>query len=88
MPSVTCQAIFLGRVSDSCTVASDTSVSATFDKGLPTTSDNTAPELRFQATDGTHNALFEADAVIQNPLDITSTTGVLSSFAGGQTLQI
>ena len=43
LPSVACEAIFLGRVSDSCTVASDTSVSATFDKGLPTTSVDATP---------------------------------------------
>ena len=43
LPSETCEAVFLGRVSDSCTVASDTSVSATFDKGLPTTSVDATP---------------------------------------------
>ena len=43
LPSETCEAVFLGKVSDSCTVTSDTSVSATFDTGLPTTSEAIAP---------------------------------------------
>ena len=64
LPSETCEAVFLTKVSDSCTVQSDSSVVATFDKGLPTTSIDTLPQLRFIAAEGTHYALFAANAVI------------------------
>ena len=83
-PTEDCEAIFLGQVSNSCDVQSPTSVVATFEKGLPTTSTASTPELRFLASEGTHYALFDQAAVLSNPLDITSTTsGVTSSFAGG-----
>ena len=59
-----CEAVFLGQVSDSCTVQSSSKVIATFDNGLPTTSTDTAPELRFFASDGTHYALFDQAAVL------------------------
>ena len=78
-----CEAVFFGKISDSCTVQSSSKVIAIFDNGLPTTSTDTVPELRFIASDGTHYALFDQAAVLQNPLDITSTTSGASSFAGG-----
>ena len=64
LPSDTCEAVFMTQVSDSCTRQSDSSVVATFDKGLPTTSTDTLAQLRFIAADGTHYALVDATAVI------------------------
>ena len=77
-------------VSDSCIVQSETIVVATFNKGVPTTSSETTPELRFISSNGSnHYAIFDAAAVLSNPLSIALTTsGTSSSFAGGQTLQI
>ena len=61
-----CEALFLGSLSSSCTAVSDTSsVTATFDMGVPTTSEDTTPQLRFLASDGsTHYAVFEESAVV------------------------
>ena len=85
-----CQAVFMNVFSDSCTVLSATSASAIFDKGVPTTSDDKTPELRFEAPDSSqHYAMPDQFAVIQNPLSVTATaSGVVSSFAGGQKLQV
>ena len=63
-PSDTCEGFFLSLASDSCTVESATSVVATFNKGVPTVSTDTVPELRFNATDGSHYAKFETAAVV------------------------
>jgi len=47
------------------------------------------PTLRFNATEGTHNALSDDLAVVQNPLSVTATTsGLTSSFAGGRALEV
>ena len=43
LPADPCEAIFFGGVSDSCTVSSNTSVIATFNMGLPTTSEAIFP---------------------------------------------
>ena len=63
-PSVTCEGIFLSLKSDSCTVDSATSVVATFNKGVPTSSIDVTAELRFNATDGSHYAKFDTAAVV------------------------
>ena len=86
-PSETCEGFYMSLKSDSCTVESATSVVATFNGGVPTSPTDVTPELRFNATDGSHYAKFDTAAVISNPLSITATTsGLVSSFAGGQTL--
>jgi hypothetical protein len=88
-PSETCEGLFLGMVSDSCTVESATSVVATFNMGVPTSLLAVVPQLRFNATDGSHYASFDPSAVVQNPLLITATTaGLVSSFAGGRTIEV
>ena len=88
-PSETCEGYYMSLVSDSCTVESATSVVATFNGGVPTSPTDVTPELRFNATDGSHYAKFDTAAVISNPLSITATTsGLVSSFAGGRTLQV
>jgi hypothetical protein len=88
-PSETCEGLFLGMVSDSCTVESATSVVATFNMGVPTSSTDVAPQLRFNMTEGSHYALFDPSAVVQNPLLVTATTaGLVSSFAGGRTIEV
>ena len=88
-PSETCEGLFLGMVSDSCTVESSTSVVATFNKGVPTSSTNVSPQLRFNSTGGSHYAQFDVSATLQNPLLVTATTaGLVSSFAGGREIEI
>jgi hypothetical protein len=88
-PAETCEALFLGMVSDSCTVESSTSVVATFNMGVPTSLTDVVPQLRFNATDGSHYARFDPAAVVQNPLLVMDlTAGLVSSFAGGRTLAV
>ena len=87
-PSETCEGLFLGMVSDSCTVESSTSVVATFNTGVPTSSTDVIPQLRF-ITNVFHYAKFDISATIQNPLSVTATTaGLVSSFAGGRKIEI
>ena len=85
-----CEAIFLGQVSDSCSIASAGSVVATFTDGVPTVAAETSPLLRFIVTGvASHYAVVAADATISNALVITGASADLkSSFAGGQTLEI
>ena len=88
-PSETCEGLFLGMISSSCVVNSASEVLVTFEKGVPTSSVDVTPELRFNATEASHYAVFDELAVVQNPLTITSTTaGVVSSFAGGRIIEV
>ena len=66
--------------SSSCVVNSDSEVVATFDTGVPTSTDAVAPDLKFFATEGTHYG-YTADSTVANPLSVTSTSsGVVTSF--------
>jgi hypothetical protein len=88
-PSDECEAVFLGMVSNSCVRSLDSSISATFDFGVPTSSTDVTPELRFIASDGTHYALVDVTAIISNPLSISLTEPTQqSSFAGGCPLKV
>ena len=46
-----CESIIMGRASDSCTIQSATTVLANYDNGVPTSSLDITPELRFNTTD-------------------------------------
>ena len=46
-----CESIIMGKVSDSCTIQSTTTVLATYDNGVPTSSLDITTELRFNSTD-------------------------------------
>ena len=79
-----CEAIFMGQVSDSCSIDSPGSAVATFADGVPTAAAATSPLLRFIVTGASHYAVVPADATITNPLEITgASAGLKSSFAGG-----
>ena len=60
-----CEVTFLGLSSDSCNLSVDgTTVEAEFTKGVPTTSDDTAPVLRLVTSSATHYALMDPTAVL------------------------
>ena len=59
-----CAAVFLTMVSDSCTVNSASEIVTTFDTGVPTSSTDVTPELKFVASDGSHYALVDVLAVV------------------------
>ena len=63
-PSEDCEGVFLDMVSDSCTVNSATEIVAKFDSGVPTSSTEVTPELKFIGSDGSHYALADELAVV------------------------
>ena len=65
-----CESFILGQVSDSCVVQTADTVVATFDSGVPTSSLDIAPELRFNSAESSHYGLSDA-LVLSNPLIIT-----------------
>ena len=79
----------MGKVSDSCTVQSAETVVVTFDMGVPTSSGDMMPELRFNTTNGSSHYAIAESIVLSNPVLVSQTTsGLISSFAGGQILQV
>lgn len=84
LDGLSCQVFFEGLEADVCTIQSSTSVVATFTNGVPTTTvTSVAPELILITASGDHYASFDALATVSNPLDITNTPSIVSSFAGG-----
>jgi hypothetical protein len=90
LPAETCEVSFLGMVADSCVRSDASTVTATFNKGVPTTEGNASPCLKWTKSDGNVNFSSFADtAVMRNPLSITATSsGFSTSFAGGRTLEV
>jgi len=79
-----CQVFFEGLEADVCSIQSSASVEATFLNGVPTTTvTSVSPELILNTASGDHYASFDASATVSNPLDITNTPSIVSSFAGG-----
>ena len=90
----TAVAIILGVESSSATINDDTSITATFDHGIPISSTEAAPSLRFvpsderirrrlvALTDSDEQLIaFQTDILITNALSVTdSTSGLSCSF--------
>ena len=88
-PPEGCVGLFLGAASDSCDVLTDTVAVATFNTGVPTSPGGVLPELRFDAEDRCDYALVDEAAAVLRPRSVASTTsGLISSFAGGPTLEV
>lgn len=84
---VTCSVIYANTESDSCTISSASEVVADFTYGIALQEIAISPILSFTADDGTYKHLAEEDvaAILANPYTASSiTTGLTSSFAGGQ----
>ena len=93
----TAVAIILGVESSSATINDATSITATFDHGIPILSTEAAPSLRFvpsdarirrrlvALTDSDEQLIaFQTDILITNALSVTdSTSGLSCSFQGG-----
>lgn len=83
-------ATFLGIAADSVAIDSDTQVTATWDKGVPTTSsDSAAPGLWFLKDGSTETHFAISTAVHTNALTVaSSSSGLECSFAGGCTYEV
>lgn len=87
----TCEVVYAQATSDTCTITSASAVTAIFTNGVGTEETAVAPVLRFIATDGTysHQAVPSDQAVLANPLTVSSATSSLqSSFAGGSSFTV
>ena len=88
-----CEVVYARATSDSCTIVSDTQLTADFTKGVATSEEAVAPILRLISTDAslelTHNAQADETATLANPVAIgTVSQGLTSSFAGGRTFTV
>lgn len=83
----TATAIFGGIAADSIVVDSASQVTATFTKGVPVVSADTAPVLTF--TNGALEYYSATSSNLANTISVTaSTSGLTCSFAGGCTYEV
>jgi len=81
---------FMAVAADSVTIDSDTQATATWTRGVPTTSsDSAAPGLWFVSDASTETHFAISTAVHTNPLTVaSSSSGLECSFAGGCTYEL
>lgn len=80
----TANASFAGIKADSVVVASATSATATWNRGVPLAAAATAPDLWFESTTTEEKYWAQMGATVANPLSVTASSSAVScSFAGG-----